>query len=78
MKHTWVQKRQTNFLNYGSSKVTEGKSMTREEQLARFHTIYDRMSLSDQECIKVGMAYVFGFRVGMIFIIGILIGHFIW
>lgn len=52
--------------------------MTREEQLARFHTIYDRMSLSDQECIEVGMAYVFGFRVGMIFIIGILIGHFIW
>lgn len=83
MKHKWFQKKQTEFLYYKQPKVTNGGNlMTRGEQIARFYAIYDKMSVSDRECMTVGMAYVLGGKIGTIFIFGILlgiiVGHIVW
>lgn len=75
MKHTWMQKKQTNFLRYGQKVNLKGGSiMSKESQLARFYQIYDKMSIEDRECIELGMIYKLGSRVGLVFVFGITLG----
>ena len=56
--------------------------MTKEEQIARFYTIYNNLSASDKECLKEGMINLLATRIGSCIIfgiaIGILVGHFVW
>lgn len=70
-----MQKNQTIFMNYKKRKSVIGeKVMTKEEQLARFWSIYDKMSDTDKQCLVVGMTYILGGRICLIFAIGIAIG----
>jgi hypothetical protein len=86
MKHVWFQKKQTSFLDYKQKYRMGGKVMTKEEQLARFYTIYNNMSEQDKKCIiysvtnilagRIAMVWIFGIVIGIV--AGIAIGTYIW
>lgn len=82
MKHVWEQKKKTEVITYKDEYTKGGKVMTKEEQIARFYTIYGKMSASDQECLKEGMINLLAARIGFAVMFGIafgiLVGHFVW
>lgn len=82
MKHVWEQKKKIEFITYKDEYAKGGKLMTKEDQIARFYTIYNKMSASDQECLKEGMINLLAARIGFAVMLGIafgiVIGHLVW
>ena len=48
--------------------------MTKEEQIARFYTIYNKMSEQDKKCIIYGVTNILAGHIAMVWIFGIVIG----